>query len=150
MINDLSNLGSPNYKAEVYRDQITNLVGNSEPELRAGRYVLNKNDSQKWKNAVETGNPEVIQRVSKELEESGRNRIFDGQSGTIIPIRWSVDSKGKPSFRTIEQTPAKSLNQRAGRRPALTPDQRNNAALKIFSSSKPQTSQAQRQRPTGR
>jgi len=150
IISDLSNLNSPNYKAEVYRDQITNLVGNSEPELRAGRYVLNKDDSQKWKNAVETGNPEVIQRVSRELEESGRNRIFDGQSGTIVPIRWSVDSQGKPSFKTIEQAPAAdSTLATVGRKPSgesRTGATTEDAILKLFEVRQ----QPKRNRPPGR
>ena len=129
VINKLSDLGSPNYKAEVYRDQITNLVGDSEPELRDGRYVLNKNNSQKWKNAVKTRNLGTIKRVAKELEESGGNFVFDGQSGTIVPIRWSVNRNGKPSFKTIEQTPA------ADATPATVeqkPTTRADAILKLF------------------
>ena len=129
VINKLSDLGSPNYKAEVYRDQITNLVGDSEPELRGGRYVLNKNNSQKWKNAVKTRNLGTIKRVAKELEESGGNFVFDGQSGTIVPIRWSVNRNGKPSFKTIEQTPA------ADATPATVeqkPTTRADAILKLF------------------
>ena len=129
VINKLSDLGSPNYKAEVYRDQITNLVGDSEPELRGGRYVLNKNNSQKWKNAVKTRNLGTIKREAKELEESGGNFVFDGQSGTIVPIRWSVNRNGKPSFKTIEQTPA------ADATPATVeqkPTTRADAILKLF------------------
>jgi len=129
VINKLSDLGSPNYKAEVYRDQITNLVGDSEPELRDGRYVLNKNNSQKWKNAVKTRNLGTIKRVAKELEESGGNFVFDGQSGTIVPIRWSVNRNGKSSFKTIEQTPA------ADATPATVeqkPTTRADAILKLF------------------
>ena len=104
VINSLSKLNSPNFKAEAYRETLTNFLGNAEPQLSGGRYVVNKNDAIKWSNAVKSGKPQTIRRISRELNKEGRGRAFDGQSGKIVPIRYFVGPDGDAEIKPLEET----------------------------------------------
>ena len=141
VINKLSNLGSPNFKAEAYRETLTGFLGNAEPQLSGGRYVVNKNDAIKWGNAVKSGNPQAIRRVSRELNKEGRGRAFDGQSGKIVPIRYFVGPDGDAEIKPLEETEQTTRTTDSGGAMGVVPS-RVPAATATSASAKPPESSA--------
>lgn len=147
---------NPDYKEEVYRNEITNLLGNAEPLVSGGRYVVNKNDATKWANAVKSGNPQTIERIAKELNEGGGNRAFDGKSGKVIPIKYFVGPDGDAEIQpmgeteqSVETPAADSALAAKGRKPSgesRTGATTEDAILKLFEVRQ----QPKRNRPPGR
>ena len=166
ILNPKNPIAKENYNQEIYAVGINNVIRKDGQGELAGNFVVNSDDLALWKNAVArfkvNRDSEELERARQKIIERGGTVAFDAAQGIEVPINWIVKD-GRPAFDPAKSpdsggdpvaspvvSPAVPRPSRAGRRPALTPDQRNNAALKFFSSSKPQTSQAQRQRPTGR
>ena len=97
------NAGGKNYKFQTYSDTVTEFLGGAKPLVTENRYIVNMNDARKWENAVSSGDTDTIKRVAKELNQGGKNRVFDGASGTVIPIRWFVGPEGRAEFEPMKE-----------------------------------------------
>ena len=97
---------NPNFTQEAYVKEIENFLGGAEPKVSGKRYVVNKNDAMKWKNAVtqfsQDGDEMALAGIAKGLMSEGRNKVFDAATGQVIPVEWILRG-GKAEFEPMKE-----------------------------------------------